>query len=110
LQETIKAEYTQGELAEISDGFNFEWVWTESHGHSGGTLVGVRTDEITVLNKDKGDFFSSMLISSNLDKFKWGVVNVYGPVQLERKTDFLNELTQKVSTCVSRSSWEVTSV
>jgi hypothetical protein len=42
-------------------------------------------------------FFSSMLISSNLDKFKWEVVNVYGPVQLERKTDFLNELTQKVS-------------
>jgi hypothetical protein len=38
-----------------------------------------------------------LFVSSRQDKFKWEIVNVYGPVQLERKKDFLNELTIKIS-------------
>jgi exonuclease III len=97
LQETIKANYTHGDLNEICEGFSFEWIWTEAIGHSGGTLIGVRTDEISVLSKDKGEFFSSMLICSKQDNFKWELINVCGPVQVERKTNFLNELSQKIS-------------
>jgi exonuclease III len=97
LHETIKADYTSRELDDLGEGFNVEWIWTEAQGHSGGTLTGVRTDDITVLNKDKEEFYSSILVSSRQDKFKWEIVNVYGPVQLERKKDFLNELTIKIS-------------
>jgi exonuclease III len=97
LQETIKADYTSRKLDDLGEGFNVEWTWTEAQGYSGGTLTGVRTDDIIVLNKDKGDFYSSILVSSRQDKFKWEIVNVYGPVQLERKKDFLNELTIKIS-------------
>jgi exonuclease III len=58
LQETIKADFTLGELAWLSDRDNFEWNWTAAQGHSGGgTLMGVKTDDIAVLERGKGDFF-----------------------------------------------------
>lgn len=98
LQETIKANFFAGELARISEGGNFEWVWTDTQGHSGGTLIGVKTDNITVLSKDRGEFFSSMKITSRQDNAEWEVVNVYGPLQLERKAEFLTELGQKIAT------------
>jgi exonuclease III len=97
LQETIKAEYTTRELDDLGEGYNVEWIWTEAQGHSGGTLIGVRTDDITMLCKDRGEFFSSMLVSSKQDEYKWEIINVYGPVQLERKKDFLGELSRKIS-------------
>jgi hypothetical protein len=53
LQETIKGDFTLGELAGLSEGGSFEWVWTAAQGHSGGTLIGVRTDDIIVVTKDK---------------------------------------------------------
>jgi hypothetical protein len=66
-------------------------------GNSGGTLVGVRTNKCIVISKDSGEFFSSMKIISKQDDFKWEVVNVYGPSQIERKTNFIEELSQKIS-------------
>jgi hypothetical protein len=38
--EIIKADFSPRELASISDGDNFEWVWSAAQGHSGGTLLG----------------------------------------------------------------------
>jgi hypothetical protein len=81
----------------LSEGFNYEWIWTAAQGHSGGTLVEVRTDNYIVMSKDSGEFFSSMKIISKQYGFKWEVVNVYGPVQIERKANFLEELSQKIS-------------
>jgi exonuclease III len=59
LQETIKSEFSLGDLSALSEGFNYEWIWTAAQGHSGGTLVGVRTDNYIVMSKDSGEFFSS---------------------------------------------------
>jgi exonuclease III len=95
LQETIKEGFTQGELSGLSEGGSFEWVWTDAQGHSGGTLVGVRTDEIDILERDKGEFFTSMKVKGRQESFKWEVVNVYGPVQNDRKAGFLEELSKK---------------
>jgi exonuclease III len=86
-----------GELSALSEGSNYEWVWTAAQGHSGGTLMGVRTDDIVVVHKDCGEFFSSMKIVLRQDDFKWEIVNVYGPVKMERKASFLEELNQKIS-------------
>jgi exonuclease III len=96
LQETIKANFSVGELNYLSAGVSFDWVWTAASGHSGGTLVGVDTSVAEVLNKDCGEFFSSLKIISRADKFTWEIVNIYGPVQVERKNAFLMELSQKV--------------
>jgi hypothetical protein len=37
-----------------------------------------------------------MKIAARQDNFKWEVVNVYGLVQIERKSEFLLELSQKI--------------
>jgi exonuclease III len=63
LQETIKGDFTLGDLAGLSEEGSFEWVWIAAQGHSGGTLIGVRTDDIIVLTKDKGEFFTSMKVT-----------------------------------------------
>jgi endonuclease/exonuclease/phosphatase (EEP) superfamily protein YafD len=57
----------------------------------------VRTDDIIVLKKDKGEFFTSMKVTGKQENYTWEVINVYGPVQMERKTAFLKELTNKIS-------------
>jgi exonuclease III len=98
LQETIKADFSTGELASISEGKKFEWVWTAAQGHFGGTLVGVKTNNITMISRDRGEFYSSMKITSRQDMAEWEVVNVYGPIQIERKVDFLTEMGQKITT------------
>jgi hypothetical protein len=72
-------------------------VWTDAQGHSGGTLVGVRTYDIIILGRDKGEFFTSMKVKVRQENYKWKVVNVYGLVQIERKVDFLEEFTTKIS-------------
>jgi exonuclease III len=44
LQETIKSDFSDKELAEIAGGVSFSWVWLEAKGKSGGILVGVKKD------------------------------------------------------------------
>jgi hypothetical protein len=50
--------------------------------------------------REKGEFFSSMRVHGKQDNYKWEVINVYGPVQIERKAIFLEELHQKISSIV----------
>lgn len=43
-----------------------------------------------------GDFHASIKITKQKDGFKWEIINVYGPVQVERKAQFLQELFRKI--------------
>jgi exonuclease III len=96
LQETFKSDFSVGELSSLSEGSPFEWCWTAANGHSGGTLTGVNSFLANILQKECGEFFSSMKIETKADKFTWEVVNIYGPVQTDRKAGFLLELSQKI--------------
>lgn len=77
------------------NGQDFSWVWTEAEGHSGGTLTGVKNGDTDVLGFDKGSF-SSIKARDRKDNVIWEVINVYGPVQNEKKQEFMEELLQKV--------------
>jgi exonuclease III len=96
LQETIKADFSVFDLNALSEGGDFEWSWTAAVGHSGGTLTGVNLDNARVVMKDRGEFFSILGVISRENNFQWEIINVYGPVQIERKSAFLHELTQKM--------------
>jgi exonuclease III len=96
LQETIKSDFSPWDLQSLSDGESFEWVWTAASGHSGGTLTGVKIASATVVAKDRGVFFSSLGLISSEDNFQWEMINVYGPVQNDRRLEFLQELSQKL--------------
>jgi hypothetical protein len=78
-------------------GETFEWSWTVAMGHSRGTLTGVNLAGESVVGKDRGEFFSGLTMVSREDNFKWELINVYGPVQTERKPDFIQELNQKLT-------------
>jgi hypothetical protein len=97
LQETIKSDFTVWDLTSLCEGESYEWSWTAASGHSGGTLTGVNTAVASVVGKDHGSFFSSLVLVSREDNFKWELINVYGPVQNERKLEFIQEMNQKIS-------------
>lgn len=60
-------------------------------------MIGVKEGDVDALEMDEGEFFSSITVETRLDNFQWEIINVYGPVQLERKGHFLQELTAKIS-------------
>lgn len=97
LQETIIKEFSAHVLSDLVNGQDFSWVWTEAEGHSGGTLTGVKNGDIELISTNKGAFFSSIKAKSRKDDLIWEVVNVYGPVQDEKKQEFLEELLNKIN-------------
>jgi hypothetical protein len=66
-------------------------------------LTGVNLDDPRVVMKDSGEFFSSLGVITTEDNFQWEIINVYRPVHIERKSAFLQELTQKML----RVSWPI---
>jgi hypothetical protein len=44
IQETIKADFLDIELKELSGDKDFQWVWTPAKGHSGGLITGINRD------------------------------------------------------------------
>ncbi|OQU88913.1 hypothetical protein SORBI_3002G120601, partial [Sorghum bicolor] len=96
LQETIKRDFSYHILKDLVNGQEFSWIWTEAEGHSGGILTGVKNGDIEVINHDRGSFFASIRAKNRKDGLVWEVINVYGPVQHERKQNFLEELTNKI--------------
>lgn len=97
LQETIKKEFSVKELRDMVRDIPFAWSWTPAVGHSGGTLTGVKQDEMEAIDTYRGKFFSSIRVENTKEWFIWEIINVYGPVQDERKVEFLQELFQTCS-------------
>ena len=50
----------------------------------------------TICNEDKGEFFQSPTIRNVDDDFEWELINVYGPMQDDKKREFLQELVCKI--------------
>ena len=96
LQETIKDSYTRRELDRFSRGDDFFWDWIPPRGHSGGMLMRASSESVLIMNSDQGVFFHSLVVKSLADDFIWELINVYGPVQSDRKADFLAELKAKI--------------
>jgi exonuclease III len=59
-------------------------------------LIAVRFDLFVVEHKEQGDFFVSSVICELKTDRRWDIINVYGPVQYNRKDEFLAEITEKV--------------
>lgn len=96
LQETIKENYTIGELKALEEGGSFSWNWTAARGHSGGTLIGVKQGDVDALEMDEGEFFSSIRVENRQDKFQWEIINVFGPVQVDRNIVFCSAFLSKL--------------
>ena len=73
-----------------------DWRCIAPRGRSGGLLLGVNKDSLEVLYYKEGSYFQRFSLKSIDSRFKWDILNVYGPVQLELKTDFLKELMEEI--------------
>jgi exonuclease III len=99
LQETIKPDFTSGELRSLECGGQFAWNWVPAEGHSGGMLLGFRDECFEVGIWRKGKFFISADIYQRNNKVKWCFVLVYGPADHSRTREFLEELEAEVANC-----------
>lgn len=95
IQETIRESFHMKELERFVGGRDFQWFTKPATGHSGGMLLGANTELFEVVEMDVGQFFISMVLKNKVGGKEWGVINVYGPVQYDRKEDFLREILEK---------------
>jgi exonuclease III len=95
LQETMKENFTIAELRGLASGQSFSSNWAASTGHSGGTLLGDKQGDIDATDINEGKYYLSISIENKKDKFKWEIVNVYGPVQTGKKLSFYRNYTRK---------------
>ena len=86
--ETIKQNFTKGELHNLCNGKNYEWKWNPPRGLSGGILVGVNRDHFDVILAKQEEYFLSVMVYDKNAKFHWNLIAVYGDAQPEKKSWF----------------------
>lgn len=88
LQETIKQDFSNGELKEMSGNRVFQWFWILAKGHSGGLALGINSKNFEV-----EDVCSiAALVRNRRTNFRFWVVNVYGPAQHEFSAKFVRDI------------------
>jgi exonuclease III len=96
LLETGRANFTVPFLSNLVADHDFAWFCLPPHGHSGGFLVGINAQTLSIRKVENGDFCVKLHIRSKIDGFEWVLVHVYGAAQDAYKAEFLSEL---VRTC-----------
>ena len=96
LQETIKIDFLHHELLAIDPLERFTWNHLAASGHSGGMLLGFDQEVYEVLAWDAGAFFLAGHIRHRQSQQELVVIQVYGPADHSRSTEFLGELQSKV--------------
>lgn len=92
LQETIKSDFSDSELKEISGNREFCWVWAPARGHSSGLLTGIKVDEFENEQSVIGTFFLAVLIRNRKTNHRFWVLNIYGPAQHNLSREFIQEI------------------
>ena len=98
LQETIKADFRFHELLAIDPLEHFEWQHVPAVGHSGGMLLGLSRALYEIISWDVGSFFIAAHFRIRASLRELVVIQVYGPADHSRSTEFLAELQAKVTT------------
>jgi hypothetical protein len=73
------------------------WNLKSPNGRSGGMLLGVDLQFFGTGEIDEGDYYIKFHLCNKSDYFKWALVVVYGPAQVEHKESFLAELVNMCS-------------
>jgi exonuclease III len=92
IQETIKQDFTDGELKEMARNKAMVWHWTPAIGHSGGLAVGVNSDIFEIEDTKLLQYSLWILIRNRMSNFRFWVVDIYGPAQHKHSKNFILEL------------------
>jgi len=66
-------------------------------GRSGGMILGVNLLTFDIGQIEEGDFFIRFMLRHKEDDFKFNLISVYGPAQVDLKSQFLSELVRVCS-------------
>jgi endonuclease/exonuclease/phosphatase family metal-dependent hydrolase len=97
LQETIRRDFSLGELDSLEVGDNFFWTWLPANDHSGALLAGFRDSVFDVGSVSKGEFLLTAQVCLKASRFLFEFVGVYGPADRGRSPTFLLELDSAIS-------------
>jgi hypothetical protein len=89
--ETIRGEFTEKELDNLSGGSLFRWIWKPDVGHSEGILVGVKDETYEVEESEVGENFFSMVLRNRLSSFRWELITDYELTQHNLSAEFISE-------------------
>ena len=89
LQETIKQDFEDWELKEMSGNKEFNWIWVPARGHFGGLLTSVNIEGFEIEHSVLEQFFVGVLIRNREINFRFWVLNVYGPAHHDISRDFI---------------------
>jgi hypothetical protein len=92
LSETGRKGFNNAILRNLCGGSDFLWHCKEPRGRSGGILLGIDLDSFDIGVIDEGDFYVKFLLCNKENNFKWALVAIYGPVQINLKEQFLTEM------------------
>lgn len=71
IQETIKRDFSDSKLRDLSSNKDFVWHWVPAKGHSGGLLTGVRVDDLEMDDSHLGSSFMAVLIRNRCTNFRF---------------------------------------
>lgn len=94
LQETIKSDFCDNDLKEMSGNKIFQWFWIPARGHSGGLATGINSDLLEIELSRSLQHSIWVLVRNRLTNFRYWVVNVYGPADHDFFAEFVLELTE----------------
>jgi hypothetical protein len=89
LLETGISNYSAPFLKHLSRGLDYMWYCLPPHGKSGGILVGLNVDTISIQKVETCDLCVKLFVRNKLDDFEWILVGVYGVAQEALKPNFL---------------------
>lgn len=92
IQETIKQDFSDRELKEMSGSIDFIWKCIPARGHSGGLLLGIKLESFEVEKVEMAEFFLGCLVRNRLTNYRFWFLNIYGPAQHDLSDDFIQEL------------------
>ena len=92
IQETGRENFSAPFLKFLAAGLDFAWYCLPPQGRSGGILVGINLQTISVKGVKNGDRCVNFDLTSKSDGFEWSLVTVYGAAQDKHKQEFLAEL------------------
>ena len=61
-------------------------------GRSGGMILGINLLSFDIRKIEEGDFFIRFKVRQREDDSKFNFISVYGPAQLDQKSQFLSEV------------------
>jgi len=97
LSETGRANFPQSTLNNICAGRDFLWHCMAPRGRSGGMVLGICLSTFDIGEIEEGDFFIRFKLRLREDDFKFNLISIYGPAQLDQKSHFLSEVVRVCS-------------